>query len=79
MLKSGLSSLFTAAKNAATGTDQSVSEDTRKKRMATCFSCPKRIELTNSCGSCGCFLALKTKLAQEKCPEDKWLPVVPGS
>lgn len=73
VLKSGLKSLFKAAKNAATGVDQYVSEETAKARQDICNGCPKRIALTNQCGVCKCFLSAKTKLKQESCPEGKWL------
>lgn len=76
VVKQGLKSLFTAAKNAVTGKDQYVSDEIQKKRQDICDGCPKRIALTNQCGVCKCFLSAKTRLKQESCPEEKW-PEIP--
>ncbi len=72
VLKNGFKSLITVAKNAANGVDQSVNEETRKQRIELCNDCPK-LMITRQCAECLCFVDLKTKLKQEKCPLDKWL------
>ena len=72
-IKSGMKSLFTIAANAAKGVDQSVPEAVAKQRQDICNGCDKRIKLTNQCKECGCFLAAKTKIKQEKCPLEKWM------
>lgn len=71
IISSGVKSLFKAAKNAATGVDQVASEEVIKARLELCNRCPKLL-LTRQCGECLCFVDLKTKLKQEKCPLDKW-------
>ena len=71
-LASGFNSLFTAAKNAVQGVDQSVPEEVKQQRLDTCLNCPKLIELTKQCGECLCFVNYKTSLRQEKCPLEKW-------
>lgn len=70
-LKNGLNSLFSVAKNMATGTAQLVSEDIKNERKAICNDCPK-LMITRQCGECLCFVDLKTTLKQEKCPLDRW-------
>lgn len=71
-LTSGFSSLFTAAKNIASGVDQYVEDDVYNHRLDLCNNCPKLINLTGQCGECLCFVKLKTKLKQEQCPLSKW-------
>ena len=71
-LKSGAKSLFTIAKNAAKGVDQSVPKEVAEERLSICNSCPKLIKLTGNCAECGCFVSAKTKYRQEHCPLFKW-------
>ncbi len=48
-------------------------EDTEsKKRMNICLDCEHLIKLTHQCKKCGCFMNLKTKLKNAKCPIKKW-------
>lgn len=42
----------------------------RKRRREICMACPLLTEKV--CSVCRCNIRLKTKLATEKCPEDKW-------
>jgi hypothetical protein len=42
------------------------------KRMNICLGCPELIKLTHQCKKCGCFMNLKTKLSEAKCPIEKW-------
>ena len=44
-LTSGFSSLFTAAKNIASGVDQYVQDDVYNHRLDLCNTCPKLIPL----------------------------------
>jgi Family of unknown function (DUF6171) len=53
-----------------------VSDDIRDNRLATCNSCPYRIESVNLCSKCGCFIPAKTKLAGAGCPIGKWQAVI---
>jgi len=34
--------------------------------------CEEYFKPTGSCKKCGCFVRLKTKIASQKCPLDKW-------
>jgi hypothetical protein len=44
-----------------------------KARLDICSSCPELINLTKQCKKCGCFMAIKTKMAHASCPLGKWL------
>lgn len=79
VLKNGAKSLFTIAKNAALGIDQSVPEEVAKERLDICMQCPNRVKATGTCDICKCYLKYKTKVKQEKCPIDKWLPYDPDN
>ncbi|MHB8397362.1 MAG: hypothetical protein ACYDCI_00285 [Candidatus Limnocylindrales bacterium] len=39
-------------------------------RATTCQSCERFVPATGRCGLCGCFLALKLRLATEQCPDN---------
>lgn len=41
-------------------------------RMEICNSCPELVKATKQCTKCGCFMTLKTKLANAECPLGKW-------
>jgi len=43
-----------------------------KKRMDICLGCEHLIKLTHQCKECGCFMNLKTKLKEARCPIGKW-------
>ncbi len=43
-----------------------------KQRLDICRACPELIKLTTQCKKCGCFMTLKTKLQEAKCPLGKW-------
>ena len=43
-----------------------------KDRMSICLLCPQLIKATKQCKKCGCFMHLKTKLAEATCPLGKW-------
>ena len=42
------------------------------QRMDICQKCPEFIAMTSQCKQCGCFMKLKTKLLQAKCPIGHW-------
>ncbi len=42
------------------------------KRMEICLGCPELIQLTKTCKECGCFMKVKTRLAEARCPIGKW-------
>jgi hypothetical protein len=54
---------------------QYVDDGTKEWRFAVCESCPHFLELTKQCKKCGCFMHLKTKLAEAECPIGKWKAV----
>jgi hypothetical protein len=47
-------------------------EKLAKDRMSICMTCPQLIKATKQCKKCGCFMHLKTKLAEATCPLGKW-------
>lgn len=47
-------------------------ESVSKERYSICQSCPELVRLTKQCKKCGCFMAVKTKLAEAVCPLGKW-------
>lgn len=49
-----------------------VSENISQERMKICNDCDYLIKVTNQCRQCGCFMNLKTKLVNSKCPVGKW-------
>lgn len=48
------------------------SEDEAQTRIDVCDGCNSFIHLTKQCKECGCFMPLKTKLKNTKCPLNKW-------
>ena len=54
--------------NSENYTDEQVSS----ARYEICLACPELIDLTKQCKQCGCFMAMKVKLANAVCPLDKW-------
>ena len=48
------------------------SGDEATRRMSVCEECPSLLKLTHQCKECGCFMKLKVKLANAKCPLGKW-------
>lgn len=48
-----------------------VSSEERKERLSQCKPCEK-INFMGMCNECGCFMALKTWLADARCPIGKW-------
>jgi hypothetical protein len=43
-----------------------------KQRLDICKGCPFFIKATAQCTKCGCFMHLKTKLADASCPVGNW-------
>jgi hypothetical protein len=48
------------------------SEELQSERMETCLGCENLLKLTKQCNKCGCFMELKTRLLDAKCPIGKW-------
>jgi len=48
------------------------SEEEGKIRMEICRSCKYFRAKTGQCTQCGCFMVVKTKLKNLRCPIDKW-------
>lgn len=44
--------------------------DLAEHRLVICDDCPNRT--FNKCKLCGCNLAAKTLVKEEKCPDNKW-------
>jgi hypothetical protein len=47
------------------------SKDMQEKRYEICKSCDS-FTVLKTCRECGCIMALKIKIAEAKCPVDKW-------
>jgi hypothetical protein len=45
--------------------------DMAAERRAICQRCPL-LGPGRRCMACGCFIDLKTKLPEERCPHDQW-------
>ena len=43
-----------------------------KERMSVCKSCDRYQDDIQICEICGCYMLLKTTMANMKCPIDKW-------
>jgi hypothetical protein len=43
-----------------------------KKRLNICRDCERFESFLSRCKECGCFMNIKTKLADAKCPMNKW-------
>jgi hypothetical protein len=41
-------------------------------RMRICEECPSLLRVTHQCKECGCFMKIKVKLKNAKCPLKKW-------
>ena len=44
----------------------------QKERLDICTDCEHRIEITNICGKCLCYLPWKVELAPASCPDNRW-------
>ena len=49
-----------------------VSQAVQEERYNICLSCPKFYMPTRSCKVCGCFMQIKTWMANQECPIGKW-------
>ena len=50
-------------------------DEVRDERLSICMSCEHLVKFTKQCKKCGCFMAIKTKLAGAECPVGKWKAV----
>lgn len=64
---------------------KTVTEEVKKERINICrecsfatrnnnerFAASKGLSTKSQCSKCTCFIVLKTKLEEERCPEGKW-------
>lgn len=49
-----------------------VSDEIQKERFDICLACPKLYKPTRTCKLCGCFMQIKTYMANQECPIGKW-------
>jgi predicted Zn-ribbon and HTH transcriptional regulator len=49
-----------------------VNDEIKEERMSICRSCPQILSFTTTCKKCGCFMNIKTRLADSECPIGKW-------
>ena len=47
-------------------------DELANKRLDICLGCDRLIKATKQCKECGCFMALKVKIAGAVCPLGKW-------
>ena len=47
-------------------------QDIIDKRWDECQKCEFLLKPTNNCKKCGCFMAVKTRVATASCPIGKW-------
>jgi hypothetical protein len=46
-------------------------EELAAERYTICQNC-EEMTITKNCKQCGCFMVVKTKLQESKCPLGKW-------
>jgi hypothetical protein len=49
-----------------------VDEEEKNRRLAICETCPMFRKKSRTCQRCGCFMNLKTLLAEAHCPDHLW-------
>lgn len=49
-----------------------IDDESANMRMAICEECPMLLKATKQCKECGCFMKLKVRLKNAKCPIGKW-------
>lgn len=49
-----------------------VSNETQQNRISICNECVEFNKTTHICDQCGCFMPIKTKLENQKCPLGNW-------
>jgi hypothetical protein len=47
--------------------------DASRQRLEICKGCDRYRENSQTCELCGCYMPLKTTMANMKCPIDKWM------
>ena len=47
-------------------------EELARERLKVCDQCEYFARLSRQCRLCGCFMDVKTKLAEAECPMQKW-------
>ena len=68
------------AKNGVTPLDmfkireQGIPHAEMQRRYDICKACPQFMGATKQCAICKCFMVMKVKLDDAKCPLEKWLP-----
>lgn len=51
---------------------ETASEEIQNSRIEICKNCEYYFAPTTTCKKCGCFMMIKVKLLNAKCPMDKW-------
>ena len=54
---------------------QAATEEVQAERLLICESCPEYKTSIRLCNVCKCLVTLKTSLARQKCPLDKWMDI----
>lgn len=47
-------------------------EELSLSRLSVCEGCERFVHFTKQCLECGCFMNMKTRLLNAKCPLGKW-------
>ncbi len=51
---------------------EKVTDEVQQERWKICQACEHLYKPTDSCRKCGCFMAVKTWMANQRCPVKKW-------
>jgi hypothetical protein len=51
---------------------EKVEEKVFQERLDICNGCPEFLKLTSQCKECGCFMKVKARIQEAKCPLNKW-------
>lgn len=68
----GFRSLKAVLKNVVLKKEVTVSNEVIFNRLTICKQCPSFKKESTQCNECGCFMSIKAKLADMKCPLNKW-------
>lgn len=64
--------IINVIKDAVTGKLQFASKDIARERLFVCKNCEAYDMFWKQCTVCGCFMPIKTKLANSDCPMNLW-------
>lgn len=71
-IKNASLALMRAGKAAVTGHKLKRTDEEKKRCLDVCATCDQWDSKSRRCLQCGCYGALKARLATESCPLGKW-------